>query len=335
MRPCRFRRYPAVSGMKRINRKRKPAIDFDLRQLEIFCRVVEMGSFSKAAEKVFLAQASVSERVGNLERMVGVRLLDRLGRQVVPTRAGERLYRNSLPLLEMKRSICLDMEDFLGLKRGEIRMGASTIPGEYILPGILGRFRKTHPEVSIRCEIADTGRIAGQVLDGSLEMGVVGSRVTDSRLSHKELWDDELVLAVPGDHSLGRDTHVTLQEVAATEAFILREEGSGTQKNLHEHLMKSTGKGIESLKVAARLGTSTAVKEGVKNGLGAAFLSYRALEADAASGSLKVLTIKDAPLKRRFYLIQDNRRTASPLCREMEKFLLATVERGRAEPHDR
>ena len=91
------------------------SIDFDLRQLEIFCKVVQLGSFSRAADAVHLAQASVSERIANLEKMVGAKLLDRLGREVVPTRAGELLYKHAVLLLDMKRTARIEMEGFLGL----------------------------------------------------------------------------------------------------------------------------------------------------------------------------------------------------------------------------
>ena len=100
-----------------------PYIDFDLRQLEIFCKVVELGSFSKAADAVYLAQASVSERIATLEGMVGIKLLDRLGRQIVPTKAGELLYKHAILLLEMKRTALLEMKNFLGRKQGEIHLG--------------------------------------------------------------------------------------------------------------------------------------------------------------------------------------------------------------------
>ena len=117
-------------------------IDFDLRQLEVFCKVVELQSFSKAADAVFLAQASVSERIANLEKIIGTRLLDRLGRQVVPTKAGKILYKHGKLLLDMKKTAALELEDFLGIKKGKISIGGSTIPGEYILPGILNDFQK-------------------------------------------------------------------------------------------------------------------------------------------------------------------------------------------------
>ena len=145
--------------MRKTFPRQLPSIDFDLRQLQIFQKVVELESFSKAAEAVFLAQASVSERISTLEKGVGAKLLNRLGRKVVPTRAGELLYKHATLMLEMKRTACLEMQDFLGMKQGEVFIGGSTIPGEYILPGAIGRFNKKFPLVSVILTIADSSEI--------------------------------------------------------------------------------------------------------------------------------------------------------------------------------
>ncbi|MFP4036330.1 MAG: selenium metabolism-associated LysR family transcriptional regulator [Desulfobacteraceae bacterium] len=294
-------------------------MDFDLRQLEIFCRVVELGSFTKAAEAVFLAQASVSERVANLEAAVGAKLLDRLGRKITPTRAGEHLYRQALVLLDMKKSLSLEMEAFLGMERGEVRLGGSTIPGEYLLPAVLGGFRSRHPGISVRLEIADTHEVSRRILEGALELGVIGSRVQDKRLLHQELWRDELVLAVPsGHHWWGLDA-VPLDELR-NESFIIREQGSGTQKIMEERL----GEVMGSFRIGARLGSSTAVKEGVKAGLGIAVLSLRAMETEIRAGELAAVRVKGLSMGRRFYLVQDRRRAESPPCRALRKYLLET-----------
>jgi len=306
-------------------------MDFDFRQLEVFCKVLELGSFSKAAEEVCLAQASVSERIANLERMVGTRLLDRLGRKVVPTQAGERLYRSALPLLGMKRTVCQEMEAFLGVQSGEIHLGGSTIPGEYLLPAVLGRFRHLYPRISVRVEISDTGKIHEGVLNGVFEMGIVGSRSSDHRLLHHPLWEDELVLAIRSNHPWADRTTVRWEDLSQ-EPFILREKGSGTQESLQDHLRRIGSAEIEHLRVAATLGTSTAVKEGVKAGLGVAFLSLRAMETEIQHGVLRVLRLENMPLKRVFFMIQDRRRTASPLCRAMASFLIESSKEARRTP---
>jgi len=299
-----------------------PPIDFDLRQLEIFRNVVELKSFSKAADVVFLAQASVSERIATLESMVGTRLLDRLGRQVVPTRAGELLYKHAVLLLEMRKTASLEMQDFLGMKRGEVHIGGSTIPGEYILPKVIGRFREKYPLVSISLTIANTREIEGRVLDGNLELGVVGSKSSNRSLIQHELWKDELVLAVPAKHRLAEKDEILLKDIYK-EPFILREAGSGTLKIMEDYLKISGSMDVDSLNVMARFGTSTAVKEGIKAGLGVSILSSRAIDTELKTGILKALKIKDLSMFRSFYLIRDRRKIASPLCQAMLDFLFA------------
>ena len=298
-------------------------MDFDLRQLEIFCKVVELGSFSKAADAVYLAQASVSERIANLEKMVGVKLLDRLGRQVVPTKAGELLYKHAVLLLDMKRTARLEMEGFLGIKQGEIHMGGSTIPGEYILPKVIGKFNEKHPAISVDLTVADTREIETRVLEGTLELGVIGSEGSHKNLIYQELWKDELVLAVPAKHRWANKKMVSLADLL-DEPFIVRELGSGTLKSMEASLRDPESKAAGSLQVVARFGSSTAVKEGIKAGLGVSILSSRAIDTELKTGVLKALRVKGLPMHRSFYLIRDRRRIASPLCQAMIDFLLAT-----------
>jgi DNA-binding transcriptional LysR family regulator len=301
------------------------SIDFDLRQLEIFCQVVELGSFSKAADAVFLAQASVSERIANLEKMVGIKLLDRLGRQVVPTKAGELLYKHAVLLLDMKRTARLEMENFLGVKQGEIHMGGSTIPGEYILPKVIRSFNEKYSSISVVLTIADTSEIENRVLKGHLELGVIGSKGTQKSLIYQEIWKDELVLVIPTKHRWARKKWVTPEELLG-EPFILREVGSGTLKSMEDHLQIPESEVEGPLRAVARFGSSTAVKEGIKAGLGVSILSARAIDTELKTGILKALRVKGLPMHRSFFLIRDRRRIASPLCQAMIEFLLATSE---------
>ncbi len=299
-------------------------MDFSFRELEIFCKVVELESFSKAADAVFLVQASVSERIAALENKVGTRLLDRLGRKVIPTAAGELLHKHATLLLEMKETAHLEMEKFLGLEQGDISMGGSTIPGEYIFPALIGRFNKKYPHLSVKLTIADSGEIENHVLAGRLELGVIGFKSSHPNILCRPLWKDELVLAVPARHPWARRKAVSLEELRNTP-FILREEGSGTLKILETHLRESGESGTDALQVVARFGSSTAVKEGVKSGLGLSILSARAIETEVQSGLLKALKVKDLSMSRSFFLIRNRLRIASPSCRAMLNFLLTTA----------
>jgi len=317
--------------MKKTIAQPPPDIDFDLRQLEIFRQVVDLKSFSKAAKAVFLSQASVSERIATLESHVGTRLLDRLGRQVIPTRAGELLYKHAALLLEMKRNALLEMQEFLGVQHGEIRMGGSTIPGEYILPRVIGAFRRRYPLLTVNILIGDSSEIENRVLEGGLELGVVGSKGGHQALIYTPLWDDELLVIVPADHHLAGQNELTL-EALFKEPFVQREIGSGTLKILEDALQGAEKGGSLPLHVVARFGTSTAVKEAVKAGLGVSVLSWRAVQTELAAGALKALRIQGVSMQRRFYLIRDRRRTASPLCMALLDFLRSHPKEPENQP---
>ena len=300
-------------------------INFGFRELEIYCRVVELESFSRAAEAVFLAQASVSERIANLEKKIGTRLLDRLGRKVIPTAAGELLYKHAELILEMKETAQSELESFLGLEQGEISIGGSTIPGEYILPDLIGRFSKKYPHLLVKLTIADSMKIENLVLTGKLEIAVIGSKSSHPNLLCQKLWEDELVLAVPVGHPWARRKAVLLHELRETP-FILREEGSGTLKILETYLRDSDGDGSSALNVSARFGSSTAVKEGIKSGLGLSILSARAIETELNAGLLKALKVRGLAMSRNFFLIRNKLRIASPSCKAMHDFLLSSAE---------
>jgi DNA-binding transcriptional LysR family regulator len=297
-------------------------IDFDLRQLEIFCKVVELKSFSKAADAVFLAQASVSERIANLEKAVGTVLLDRMGRQIVPTKAGDLLYGQALRILDMKKTARQEMEKFLGLKQGEILLGGSTIPGEYIIPQIMGKFYEQYPFISVILTVAGSQEIEEMVLNGVLELGVVGTGDFNKDITGHKILNDELVLAVNKNHPWAAKKSIQIDDLYI-EPFILRENGSGTLKVMEKYLKSFSQKGIDKLNVVARLGTSTAIKEAIKANFGVSILSSRAIETEVEAGILNTVKIAGMPIMSRpFYLIRDKRRAASPLCQAMIDFLV-------------
>src|SRR5262249_10380229 len=138
----------------------------DFRQLEVFAKVVETRSFSRAAEALRLTQSTVSEHVRLLEEEIGTRPFNRLGRKTVPTRAGARLDGYARRLLAMRTDALQALQQFLGQISGVLTVGASTIPGEYVLPPLIGRFREKFPQVTTTLQIADTQGIVEAVLEG-------------------------------------------------------------------------------------------------------------------------------------------------------------------------
>lgn len=296
-------------------------MDFDFKDLEIFWRIVELKSFTKAAERVYLSQASVSERISHLEEQVGLKLFDRLPKGVELTTAGRVFYGYAKKLLELRGELTKAVEDLKGLKAGTLEVGGSTVPGEYILPGKISGFLERYPLAKINLIISDSKLIREKVAAGLLELGVVGAMDSTPYLEFLPIWDDQLVLAVGKGHRLFGKEEVELEEILG-EAFVLREEGSGTLSIWEKALEDSEIDPANDLNVVAILGSTTSVKEAIKSGLGVSVISKRAIASEIANGELWAINLKGVDLKRYFYLTWDTRRTLSPLGKEFKKYLL-------------
>lgn len=300
-------------------------MEFDFKDLEIFCRIVELKSFTKAAKKVFLAQASVSERMSNLEEQVGIRLLDRIPKGVELTSAGRLFYGYAKEILRLKTELVRELKDFVGIKAGTLEVGGSTVPGEYILPSMIRGFVEKYPLVEISLLISDSMDIRERVVSGLLELGVVGAVDEGVSLEYIPMWKDELVLAVAKGHALFGREEATVKEVLK-ETFVLRERGSGTL-SFWERSLKAAGIDPErDLRVVARLGSTTSVKEAVKSGLGVSIISRRAILKEVEAGDLWATKVQGLKLIRSFYLICDKRRTLSPIARAFKAYLLEFKE---------
>jgi len=301
----------------------------DLRRLEVFAKVYELRSFSRAAQQVLLSQPTVSGHIKSLEDELEKRLFDRLGRTIIPTRAADQLYHYAKRILKLVEEAREAMDALGGRLHGELLLGGSTIPGQYLLPPLLGRFRREHPAVRLNLLIQHSAGITQKVLEGDLELGVVGVAEAHPQLSFEPLVGDEVTLAAPADHPLaGRRVHPReLQEYE----LVLRGPGSGTQA-VAARALKRQGVELSDMKVSAQVGSTTAVLQAVRAGLGLGFVSRRALAEELAAGRLAEVRLKGVDLSRRFYLVSHRRRTHAPaavafmtLCRAE----LGGVDKGR------
>ncbi len=291
----------------------------DLWHLKVFCKVIELESFSKAGEAVRLSQPTVSSHVKELENYFGVQLVDRLARQAVPTKAGALLYQYAQRLTALRDEAEAAMAEFLGQIKGRLTIGGSTIPGGYILPRWIGLFARDYPQVRVALIVGDTADILGRIAEGELEIGMVGALSDDRRLRQVPVVEDRLCLAVPPAHPWARKRSVPVTALAG-EPFIVREQGSGTQRSVEEHLA-AAGIPVSTLHIVAELGSTQAVLQGIKNGAGIALVSALAVADDLKSGALKRVAIEGLDLKRRFYLTRHRQRTPSPVCSAFVDFL--------------
>ncbi|MDA8098842.1 MAG: selenium metabolism-associated LysR family transcriptional regulator [Nitrospiraceae bacterium] len=285
----------------------------DLHQIEIFCAIVRLASFSRAAEALYLTQPTVSGHMKNLEAELGVKLLDRLGKRAIATEAGQILFRHGARLLEERDRAKQEIGNLTGRISGVLTIGGSTIPGAYLLPPLIGAFKKKHPSIRIQLSIEDTAKITEAVLAGSLCIGVVGARLEEPQLEVHPFQTDELVVAVPRRHPWAGHRAVRPADLKG-QPFILREQGSGTRRIMEDRLAKA-GIQIADLDIAAVVGSSDAVRQAVKAGLGISILSRRALTDDIAAGRLAALRVSGVRMERPFFVILLKGRSRSPLCK--------------------
>jgi DNA-binding transcriptional LysR family regulator len=291
----------------------------DLWQLNIFCKVVELKGFSSAGNAVHLSQPTISSHIKDLENHFECQLIDRLGKKVVPTKAGELLYRYARKLIALRDETEAAMAEFHGKIKGRLVIGGSTIPGGYILPKCIGAFTTVYPEVTISLIIGDTDQIIQDVLSGSPEFGIVGAKTSNKNIYQEKLIEDEMRLIVTSDHKWANEKHVSPDWIFK-EPFIVRERGSGTLKSIKLSL-KEKGYSSENLNIIAELGSTEAVIQGIKSKVGISILSTIAVAEELKAGTLKALTIKKLNLKRSFYLITHKQRSPSPLCNAFINFL--------------
>ena len=291
----------------------------DLWHLKIFCNVIELRSFSKAAEAVHLSQPTISTHIKQLEEHFNTRLVDRLSRQTVPTKAGELLYDYAHRLMALYDATEAAMGEFVGKIKGRLVIGGSTIPGAYLLPRLIGAFTQAYPGIQISLVVADTSEIIAKTLAGRIEMGIVGARNGDKHLTQTAVMDDVLRLVIPGNHPWAQKRKVSIEAITR-EPFIVREQGSGTLRSL-VHLLKTKGIDISDLNIIAELGSTEAVRQAIKNNIGISILSAIAVSDDIESGRLAAVDIEGLNLKRSFYLTTHKQRSISPLCRTFIEFL--------------
>jgi len=285
-----------------------------------FITTVEKGTLSSAAEFLHLTQPAVSKQLQSLEDYFGVRLLERRGREVQLTAAGQICYRHAKAMLRHLEQTRRELAELTELAKGRLLLGASTTPGQYILPRVIGAFRKEYPRVETVLEIADSQEIVNRLYEGAIDLGVVGAGVRGrSRgLYFSRLVEDELVLIVPPDHHLVGCSSVTVREIR-NEPLIWREIGSGTRRVAEERLGE-VGFVIAPEQVVMKLGSTEAVISAVEAGLGISLVTCWAVEKSVKLGRLATVPVRGVDLKRDLYLVR-RRQSLDPVAEAFISFL--------------
>lgn len=291
----------------------------DIRQLESLCKVAELGSFSLAAEALLLTQPTISAHINSLERTLGAKLFDRMGRKVVLTPTGKVLYRYARQILALREEAINALQDLSSLT-GEVLTASSTIPGEYLLPRLLAAFSRKVSPLKIKVIITDSEGVLNLLLRGDVELGFVGMKRDEDRLQFFPIYQDAVIIVAQRGHPLaGRE--VRWEDFKRTP-LVMRERGSGTRRAF-ERGLKEAGYNPSGLTVGAEFGSSAAVKEAVKAGLGVGVISDLAVKAELGRDLMQVKVKGMKPISRTFYLVKRKGKTLTPAASRLMDFAIS------------
>ena len=295
----------------------------NLDHLKTFQEVVRLGSFSEVAKKLAISQPAVSFQIQKLEHELGMRLIDRTQRTITLTVAGKRLLRFAESVESERERLQNDLEQMREEVSGELLIAASTIPGEFLLPPLLAKFKQMHPAVRIQVDISDSLTVINGVRNNSYEVGFCGMAPEGQDLASFKIASDEIVLIVSPDHPFAQRGEVSPADLEG-EPLILRETTSGTQRNLENYLSRA---GLDPGKWAPHLilGTTQAVVSAVAAGAGIAFVSNLAIHRYLAPGLVRQIEVSGLRLSRDFYIIYRRERVVSRLLEEFLSFIRLEV----------
>jgi DNA-binding transcriptional LysR family regulator len=290
----------------------------DIHHLKVFASVYKHKSFSKAAEELNLTQPTVSDHIRSLEGELNCKLFDRLSRKILPTKEAGALIGRAQEIIDKTEGFKDILREFKKDLSGHLIIGASTIPGTYILPGLTASFRKKHPSVLFEIIVSDSREIINKVSEHEFLIGIAGAKLEAKQVHYEPFLDDELV-AIASD-SFEVKKGIGIKDLAGYP-LVMRERGSGTRREF-EKILEREGLDPHQLNIVGIFGSTDAIKQAVKEGMGISILSRRSVKGELKCGMLREVKIKDADMKRQFYIITHKKRTLPHLYKTFLDYLL-------------
>ena len=290
----------------------------EFKQLEAFVAVVDYGSFSEAARKLYLTQPTISAHVRSLEEELHTKLILSTTKKTTITTRGYQLYYSAIRMLEIRNNL---LENFTGVQKHMIDLAASTIPSSYLLPEILAAFGKTHPDIYFHSIQVDSAESINRVLDGTVDLALVGQNTRDETCVFLPFCQDELVIATPiTNHYLGLQNKSVTFEDFIKDPIIIREKGSGTKKEM-DLFLEQIGVTPSDLNVIARMNDLEGIKKSIVNGLGISILSARSAIDLQKTKQILLFPLEESAHKRTFYIVYSKNRILKPHVRQFIQFI--------------
>ncbi|MES1025355.1 LysR substrate-binding domain-containing protein [Gloeocapsa sp. BRSZ] len=287
-----------------------------LHQLKVFEAAARHGSFTRAAEELFLTQPTVSMQVKQLTKAVGLPLFEQVGKRLYLTEAGKELFTTCRAIFEQLAQLEMTVADLKGLKQGQLRLAVITT-AKYFVPRLLGPFCQRYPGIDISLQVTNHSGILERLTDNLDDLYVMSQVPEHLDVVFQPFLDNPLVVLAPANHPLANEKHISLLRLAE-EPFIMREPGSGTRKAVQKLFAAHE----ISVKVKLELGSNEAIKQAIAGGLGLSVLSRHTLTPDGASSELTVLNVEHFPIHRNWYVVYPNGKQLSVVARTYLEYLL-------------
>ncbi|WP_239984687.1 LysR family transcriptional regulator [Lentibacillus sediminis] len=290
----------------------------NIASLRMFCHVVEEGSITKAAHLSFVSQPAVTRQIRQLEDSYGTALFDREEGRLSLTEAGKLLYPYAKEILALNKEAYEGIQEQHGEMDKTLRVGASLTIGEYLLPGLIGRFKNLYPDIKFSLSIGNTPLIIGKLEADEIDIALVEGVFQHEPYKKQKIADDELILVTAYTHRWGEREEIQLDELSE-EKMIWREKESGTRLITEDALRQHHV--LDKIDNAMELGSTQAIKSAVEAGLGMSILPKLTLQKELKYKALREIPIKDFSLRRDFWMVQKKRRFRKEAQAYFEAFL--------------
>ncbi|MEB3278902.1 MAG: LysR substrate-binding domain-containing protein [Lyngbya sp.] len=272
-------------------------IQATLHQLRVFETVARHGSFTKAAEELYITQPTVSSQVKQLTQAVGLPLFEQIGKQLYLTEAGRELFTTCHDIFEQLENFQMKVADLKGMKQGQLRLAVVTT-AKYFVPRLLGSFCQKYPGIDVSLQVNNHQELTRRMQENQDDLYILSQPPEDLDLCAEPFLDNPLVVVARHDHLLAKQKNISIKQLQG-EAFIMREPGSGTRQAVQQLLEKHKVK----VKVRLELGSNEAIKHAIAGGLGISVLSKHTLVLESLSKELTILDIQHFPIQRRWYVV--------------------------------
>ena len=281
----------------------KRGLTMDFKQLEAFVYVVKLKSFSKAAQRIYLTQSTISAHINSLEKELDTKLIERGTKYVYPTKPGSILYQYAVKMLNLREDAVCSVKNYNKELKGTLTICASTVPSQNILPKVIAAFREEYPHVTFNILRQDSELVVESISKGMADIGFCGTDTHNPDCVFESFIQDHLVIITPNTERFRQMRTTGIKaDFLKTEPIILREEGSGTRKET-EHFLAKAGIDIGELKIAAQFNDPDSIKHAVSQGRGISIISKAAVEDYENFGLLLSFDLSGISMDRHLYIV--------------------------------